>query len=88
LTGGVLRILIAIVVALVLLRIGVAVIRTFAAPVPTPPPEGELRKLKRLYRCSICGLEIRTVQAASGDPEPPRHCMEDMDLVKAEGDFL
>ncbi len=83
-----LRILAAIVVALVLLRIGVAVIRSFAAPVPKPPPEGELRKLKRLYRCDSCGLEIRTVVAGSEDPEPPRHCMDDMDLVKTEADFL
>jgi hypothetical protein len=83
-----LRILIAVAVALVLLRIGIAVIRAFAAPIPEPPPEGELRKLKRLYRCSMCGLEMRTVQAASDDPEPPRHCMDDMDLVKTEADFL
>ncbi|CAA9249199.1 MAG: hypothetical protein AVDCRST_MAG76-2189 [uncultured Acidimicrobiales bacterium] len=83
-----LRVIVAVAVALVLLRVGVAVIRTFAAPVPKPPPEGELRKLKRLYRCSSCGLEIRTVQAGSNDPEPPRHCMDDMDLVKTEADFL
>jgi hypothetical protein len=83
-----LRIVIAVVVALVLLRIGIAVIRTFAAPVPSPPPEGEMRKLKRLYRCSSCGLEIRTVQAGSDDPDAPRHCMDDMDLVKTEADFL
>jgi len=82
------RLVIAIAVALVLLRIGVAVIRTFAAPIPAPPPEGELRKLKRLYRCSSCGLEIRTVQAGSDDPAAPRHCMDDMDLVKTEADFL
>ncbi len=82
------RIVIAVVVALVLLRIGIAVIRTFAAPIPAPPPEGELRKLKRLYRCDICGLEMRTVQAASDDPAPPRHCMDDMDLIKTEADFL
>ncbi len=83
-----LRIVIAVAVALVLLRVGIAILRTFAAPVPAPPPEGELRKLKRLYRCGSCGLEIRTVQAGSNDPEPPRHCMDDMDLVKTEADFL
>lgn len=82
------RVAVAVAVALVLLRIGVGVIRSFAAPIPSPPPEGELRKLKRLYRCSSCGLEIRTVQAASDDPAPPRHCMDDMDLVKTEADFL
>lgn len=83
-----LRILVAVAVALVLLRIGVAVIRAFAAPIPSPPPEGEMRKLKRLYRCPTCGLEIRTVQAGSEDPAPPRHCMDEMDLVKTEADFL
>jgi len=82
------RIVIAVVVALVLLRVGIAVIRTFAAPIPAPPPEGEMRKLKRLYRCGICGLEMRTVLAGSEDPAPPRHCMDDMDLVKTEADFL
>ncbi len=82
------KIVIAVVVALVLLRIGVAVIRSFAAPIPAPPPEGELRRLKRLYRCGICGLEMRTVQAASDDPAPPRHCMDEMDLTKTEADFL
>ena len=83
-----LRIVVAVAVALVLLRIGIGVIRTFAAPIPAPPPEGELRKLKRLYRCSSCGLEIRTVQAGSDDPAPPRHCMDEMDLLKTEADFL
>ena len=83
-----LRVLVAVAASLVLLRVGVAVVRTFAAPVPGPPPEGELRKLKRLYRCSICGLEMRMVQAGSDDPDAPRHCMEDMDLMKTEADFL
>lgn len=82
------RIVIAVIVALVLLRIGIAVIRTFAAPIPSPPPEGEMRKLKRLYRCSLCGLEIRTTVAGSEDPAAPRHCMDDMDLLKTEADFL
>ena len=82
------RIVVAVVVALVLLRIGIPILRTFASPVPAPPPEGEMRKLKRLYRCSSCGLEMRTVLAGSDDPAPPRHCMDDMDLVKTEADFL
>jgi hypothetical protein len=33
------------------------------------------------FRCSICGAEVRMVQAAEELPAPPRHCQEDMDLV-------
>ena len=29
----------------------------------------------------VCGMEIRLTRATDEDPEPPRHCQEDMDLV-------
>ena len=34
-----------------------------------------------MYRCSICGTEVRMTAANDEVPEPPRHCLEDMDLV-------
>jgi hypothetical protein len=34
-----------------------------------------------LFRCSICGTEVRMTSANDEVPEPPRHCQEDMDLV-------
>lgn len=74
-------VLIAVVAALVMLRLGLAVLRGLATPPPEPPPEGEMRKVKLVYRCSICGAEVRMTAAPSEDPEPPRHCLEDMDLV-------
>jgi DNA-directed RNA polymerase subunit RPC12/RpoP len=37
--------------------------------------------VKLTYRCSICGTEVRMTTAIEQDPEPPRHCMEDMDLL-------
>ena len=49
--------------------------------VAEPPPAGELRKVKIIYRCSICGTEVRMTVAPDEDPDPPRHCLEDMDLV-------
>jgi hypothetical protein len=49
--------------------------------VPEPPPAGELRKVKIAYRCSICGTEVRMTVARDEEPDPPRHCLEDMDLV-------
>ena len=79
-----LKILVAIAVAMVLLRMGLAVLRTLATPLPEPPPVGELRKVKLQYRCSLCGTEVRMTVATNESPDPPRHCMDDMELMAAE----
>lgn len=78
---GVLNILVALVACYAMIRIGLTMLRGLARPVPEPPPPGELRKVKITYRCSICGAEVRMTIAPHEDPEPPRHCLEDMDLV-------
>jgi len=80
----VLKILVAIAVAMVLLRMGLAVLRTLATPLPEPPPVGELRKVKLQYRCSLCGTEVRMTVATDESPDPPRHCMDDMELMATE----
>lgn len=77
----VVNVILAVVVGLLIWRIGLAMLRGLARPVPEPPPSGELRKVKIAYRCSICGAEVRMTIAPHEDPEPPRHCLEDMDLV-------
>jgi len=78
---NIVRIAIAVLAAYAMLRVGLAMLRGLAAPVPAPPPEGEMRKVKLVFRCSICGAEVRMTSAATEDPEPPRHCLEDMELV-------
>ena len=78
--GPLFNILIAVVIALVVWRLGLFVLRSIAHA-PEPPAAGELRKVNLRYRCSICGAEVKMVQASEELPEPPRHCMEDMDLV-------
>ena len=80
----VLKILVAIAVAIVLLRMGLSVLRTLATPLPEPPPVGELRKVKLQYRCSLCGTEVRMTVATDESPDPPRHCMDDMELMATE----
>lgn len=77
----VVRILLALGGALLLVRLGIAALGSMAQPVPEPPPPGELRKVKLVYRCSTCGTEVRMTAAVDVDPEPPRHCMDEMDLV-------
>ena len=72
---------VAIVAAVVIVRIGFGMLRALARPLPEPPPPGELRKVKMVFRCSLCGTQVRMTMANDQQPEPPRHCMEDMDLV-------
>lgn len=75
------NVIIATIAAVVMIKIGLAMLRGLARPIPEPPPAGELRKVKIAYRCSICGAEVRMTIAPDEDPQAPRHCLEDMDLV-------
>jgi hypothetical protein len=81
--GTVLRIAIAVGAVYLIFWVGLAMLKSFARPVPEPPPPGEMRRVKLRYRCALCGMEIRVDRALSEDPEPPRHCMEEMELVAA-----
>jgi hypothetical protein len=72
---------IAVLAGWLILKAGFAVLSSLATPLPPPPPPGELRKVRLVYRCSLCGTEVRMTSANDEMPEPPRHCMEDMDLV-------
>lgn len=75
------RILVALAAALVMLKIGFAMLRGLGAPPPAPPPTGEMRRVRLQYRCSICGTEVRMTSAPDEEPPPPKHCLEDMDLM-------
>ena len=65
----------------VLFMMGMTMLGGLARPVPEPAPAGELRKVKIMFRCSLCGTEVRMTIAPDEEPQAPRHCMEDMDLV-------
>ena len=79
--ADIVKVLIAVAIAYVVLRLGLAMLRNLAHPLPEPPEPGKLRKVKIEYRCSICGAEVRMTVAPDEDPEPPRHCQDEMDLV-------
>jgi len=85
--ASVVALLVAAAAVYVMMRIGFAMLGGLAQPVPEPPPPGELRKVKITYRCSICGTEVRMTVANDEMPEPPRHCLEDMDLVTPVDDL-
>ena len=75
------KLLIAAGAAYLIIRAGMSLLGSFARPAPEPPPPGELRKVKIMFRCSICGTEVRMTAANDEVPTPPRHCQEDMELV-------
>jgi len=75
------KVIVAIAVAYFIIRVGYTMLRGMAAPAPAPLPKGEMRKVKLMYRCSICGTEVRMTSAPDEEPPPPRHCLDDMELV-------
>ncbi|MBA3399681.1 MAG: hypothetical protein H0U01_06930 [Acidimicrobiia bacterium] len=70
-----------VVMAVGLWRVGIGMLRSMTQPLPEPPPPGELRKINVRYRCGVCGVELKMTMAPDEDPPPPRHCLEDMDVV-------
>lgn len=80
------RVLLAVVAIGSMLKIGFVMIGGLARPIPEPPPAGELRKVKIMYRCSVCGTEVRMTTANDEMPDPPRHCQDEMDLVTPVSD--
>ncbi len=71
----------------VLFKIGFVMLGGLAQPVPEPPPAGELRKVRIMYRCTICGTEVRMTTANDQMPDAPRHCMDEMELVTPVDDL-
>jgi hypothetical protein len=79
--GTAVAIAVAVVAGILIIRVGIAMLRSMGTPLPPPPPTGEMRRVNLRYRCSICGTEMKMTRAAAELPDPPRHCQEDMDLV-------
>lgn len=75
------KVVVAVLLFLIVLKVGLWGLRLIAQPAPTPPPPGELRKINVRYRCSVCGMEMKVMLAPDEAPDPPRHCLEDMDVV-------
>jgi hypothetical protein len=79
--GAVTGIVVVVLIALLVIKVGVALLRGLGTPLPPPPPPGEMRKVNLRYRCSVCGAEVKMTLATEELPDAPRHCQEDMDLV-------
>jgi hypothetical protein len=76
--GLILRVVIGLAGAVTIYVIGAALLRKFkVAPEPEPDP-AQLRPVEVEFRCTICGTTVVMTTAAGDEPEPPRHCREDM----------
>jgi hypothetical protein len=76
--GTILRVVIGLLGAVTIYVVGAAVLRKFKIE-PEPEPDlSELRPVEVEFRCSICGTTVVMTAAQGDDPEPPRHCREDM----------
>jgi len=76
--GTILRVVIGLIGALSIYVVGASLLRKFKVP-PEPEPDPEqLRPVEVEFRCTICGTTVVMTTAAGYEPEPPRHCREDM----------
>jgi hypothetical protein len=77
--GWILRVLVAVVAAVVIYLMGASVLRKFkVAPDEEPDPE-QVVPVDLRFRCIVCGAEVQMTSAQSADDvEAPRHCREDM----------
>jgi hypothetical protein len=77
-TWTVVRILLGVTVAVIVYVIGASMLRKFHVAPPAEPDPDEIRPVDLHYRCIVCGAEVTMTAAQDDDPEPPRHCREDM----------
>ena len=76
--GLVLRVVIGLVGAVTIYVVGASLLRKFkVAPEPEADP-AQLRPVDVEFRCTVCGTTVVMTTAARDEPEPPRHCREDM----------
>ena len=69
---------IGVIAAVVLWKVGTAMLGSLSRPLPPPPPPGEMRRINVRYRCDVCGVELQMTLAPDEDPPAPKHCLEEM----------
>jgi hypothetical protein len=79
--GMVVWIIAGLLVAYLVWKTGIALLRSLTTPLPPPPPPGEMRKVNVRYRCGVCGMELKLTMAPDEDPPPPKHCLEEMTVI-------
>ena len=75
---SVLDVALALLIGLVIFRLGLWAVRLLRVPASEPDPE-EVIPVQVDYRCSVCGTQVTMTLASGTGISPPRHCREEMD---------
>lgn len=78
---NVVLIAVAVVLAVGIYVVLARMIAKFKIAPPAEPDPNDVRPVDYRYRCAVCGAEVTMTMASQEEPEAPRHCREDMDLV-------
>jgi hypothetical protein len=77
--GWILRVVGAVVVALLAYVLIASTISKFKIAPPAEPDPDSVVPMDQRFRCTVCGAEVTMTAAQEGEEvEPPRHCREDM----------
>jgi hypothetical protein len=77
----ILRIVLGVAVAITVYVIGASMLRKFQVAPPAEPDPADIKPVDLHFRCIVCGAEVTMTAAQDDEPDPPRHCREDMVLV-------
>ena len=69
---------IAIAIGVSIIALTLWVVRLLLVPQPDDPDPALVKEVAVDYRCVVCGMRLTITHAQEENPEPPRHCREDM----------
>ncbi|HVR32837.1 MAG TPA: hypothetical protein VMS74_09030 [Acidimicrobiia bacterium] len=74
---GLLNVVIAVVLAVVIWRVSMALVRLLSWAPPEIDPD-DVVEIDQAYKCTLCGAELVMTAINVAEGAAPRHCREDM----------
>ena len=69
---------VAIAIGVAIIAVTLWIVRLLPIPQPDDPDPDSVKEIAVDYRCIVCGMRLTITHAQDENPEPPRHCREDM----------